>query len=142
MADPLSIAASLLAVVGAGLSVAKTLSDLVDNWRDAPQELESFGTQIKHTAMLLKWVLNCMEKHESLFTQEFNLVLSDLDWRFKVIQKSIKKLIRSRDPHSIRAKLRWLFKRDRLSALVLKLDGLKSILQLIVSVMNVAESQT
>ena len=145
MADPLSISASVLGVAGAGLAVASSIVKLVDTWKGAPQELIFLGRQIKNNATLLSSVLRSLKKHESLFKDEFEVMLRDLGWRFKLIQKIAKKLTKGSDDaegkRGILRRISWMVQHHRLKDLKEKLEALKLWLQLIVSVINLAESQ-
>jgi hypothetical protein len=138
MADPLSIAAGLTAVVGAGFTISKGLYDVVSTVKDAPQELFAIASEIHATAMMFDCIGELVDEHQGLYKDQLRHMLSDLRWRFKIIQDVIAKCIKpSRTPSIVR--LRYLWMNKRISSLMVKLQALKHSMSITLSIAQMAE---
>lgn len=141
MADPLSIAASLTAVVGAGFAVSRGLYEVLSMYKDAPMELYTVAAEIHSMSVMFDCIGEVVAAHEGLFKEQLGHMLRDLRCRFRIIQDVIAKCVKpSRVPAAVR--LRYLFVGRRVAGLVLKLQGLKHSLSITMSIVQVAEKHS
>lgn len=144
MADPLSITASVIGVVGAAFAVAKKLYEFVDEVKGAPEHLCLVAHKIQHSATLLKCIVHLIKKHESLFKECLEDTVRDLNWRFNNIQTLINECLPS-DNHGKRKRLRTrikiLFSGHKIRDISIELEGLKNIMSLVLNIAHLAEAQ-
>jgi hypothetical protein len=58
MADPLSLSASIIAVLGTSISVAKTLNTLIRGYREAPTAITALSNEVSDLVLVLSEIKN------------------------------------------------------------------------------------
>lgn len=61
MADPLSISASIIAVLGAGVSVSKALNTVIQGYREAPAAITALSNEVSDLVLVLQEVRSRVE---------------------------------------------------------------------------------
>jgi hypothetical protein len=123
--DPLSVAASIITLVGVGCKVSQGLKDVVETWKNAPQELSMIALRIRHMTVCLSSACSLLEEHGDLFRDQLLSMLNDIHWPFKPIQDTIAKCLRVKKRMM---RLKWLLEKRRVVGFVAKLEGLKTSL--------------
>ncbi|KAM0335221.1 hypothetical protein ACHAQA_000263 [Verticillium albo-atrum] len=95
--------------------------------------------EIQWTSTMLKTVCELIDEHRSLYKTKLIDLLKDLRWRFKAIQTAIAKCIKP-SRKSIRARIRYLFVSKRINGLQVKLESVKAVMALALSVAKMAET--
>lgn len=140
MADPFSLAASIIALLTAGYSITNKLSAIAETWKDAPHELLNSKLSMQHITNCLSAAMSLIETHSHLYTDAIESMLSDIAWQFKLLQDVISKCIKGKKWNWTR-KLRWLFNKKRIDGFISKLEALKSSTILILQVAQLAQEQ-
>lgn len=140
MADPFSVATSVIALLAAGYSISSGLSEIADTWRDAPQELSYVQMSMQHMTNCLSAVMSLIDNHSHLYTKGIESMLSDIAWQFKLLQDVVGKCLRGKKRKWM-LKLQWLFKKKRIDGFMSKLEALKSSALLILQVAQLAKEQ-
>ncbi|MCP6629712.1 hypothetical protein NL507_31425, partial [Klebsiella pneumoniae] len=65
MAEPFGIAASAIQVAGAGLSLATTLYDYIDQVKSAQKHIKAVATEVKLTASVLEHLGALLQENEA-----------------------------------------------------------------------------
>lgn len=145
MADPFSLAASVIGVATAAFGISKKLHDLVQDFRDAPKQFEILADQIERDAILLKCSVELVQDHEALFKDELKGLLRDINGQFANINGLVGKLLpksrhRRRDRFHNMVRILWHSK--KLTDIMVQLEGLRSTLSLIVGIAQYAEKRS
>ena len=133
--DPVSVSASILTIVSAGLVVARGLDSLRTLVSDGKSQLKSLAVEIKDLSELLGCSLSLIEENRSLFKDQLTHLLRDICWRFKIIQEDLGHYTRG---SRRRQRFMALFRSRKLNVFKDKLDALKSMLSLALQVAQLA----
>lgn len=139
MTDPLSLCASILAVVGAGLSLSKGLYNFAKRVKDADSSITDVARDVELTTSVLKALQSILqEEDQSKICSEDALKTAKKaikDCR-KVFMRMNDVLDLSETSLSKTAKVKWFFKEREMQYLSSNLDRLKSTLELLLGVLN------
>lgn len=142
MADPFSLAASVIGVAATAFTVSRKLHELVQGCRDAPQDFKIIAEQIRHNAIFLKCTVKLTEEHGDLFKDELKAVVKEVNGQFANISELFGRLLpksthRKRDKMKMRFWVLW--SRKKTDELVVQLEGLRNTLSLILNLAQLAE---
>ncbi|ROW06852.1 hypothetical protein VMCG_04051 [Cytospora schulzeri] len=144
MADPFSLAASVIGVATAAFGVSKKLHDLVQEFRESPKQFEILADQIERDATLLKCSVELIQEHEALFKEELKGLIRDINGQFANITGLVGKLLpksRHRKRDKVHNMIYVLFQSKKLNDIMVQLEALRSTLALIVGVAQYAEQR-
>lgn len=146
MADPFSLAASVVGVAATAVTVSKKLHDLVQAFEDAPKHIDTLADQIEHNAILLRVTVQLIDDHGGIFKDELRGVVHDVNAKFSVINGLFAKIFqRSRIRHRKRDKLKTMvvafWSSKKIEELMSKLEAVRSMLGVILSVAQLAEAR-
>lgn len=142
MADPFSLAASVIGVAATALRVSRKLHELVQGYRDAPHELRTIAEQIRHNAVFLEYTAKLSEEHGDLFKDELKAVVKEVNGQFANISGLFDRLLpksthRKRDKMKMKFWVMW--SRKKTAELVIQLEGLRNTLSLILNLARLTE---
>ncbi|KAI1334561.1 hypothetical protein F5Y15DRAFT_288733 [Xylariaceae sp. FL0016] len=139
MAEPISLIASVVSVAEASFQIAKSLSAIVEAYRNAPQELAYFAYSVKHTGVLLGCVAEIIKNDDDgIFKPRLSEVIRDIQWRYISINDALEKCVKG--SRKIQ-KLLWLFRQRKVESLLQKLEGAKQSLSLVLEIVSLAKAQ-
>ncbi|KAI3393831.1 hypothetical protein diail_3558 [Diaporthe ilicicola] len=142
MAEPFSLAASVVGVAAAAFQISKKLHDLVQDFREAPGQLRMLADQIERDGIFLKCAMKLVNDHDALFKDELKGLIRDVNGQFANINGLIDKFL-PKSRHRRRDKLKHmvsaLWQSKKIEDITLQLEALRSTLALI---LNVAQSTT
>ena len=144
MADPFSLAASVIGVATAAFGVSKKVHDLVRDFREAPRQFGMLADQIERDATLLKCTVELIRDNEALFKEELEGVLRDINGQFANINGLVGSLLpksghRKRD--KVKNMVTALWSSRKLEDIMVQLEALRSTLSLIVGIAQYAEQR-
>lgn len=134
--DPASAVAAALGFVGQGIAAAKTVNDLIDRYKSAPDQLDEITESIQSTIAALQLVSDILndEQHadfpaELRKTPEWyslvNKQLTRCNTLLLEIEKTLRSLVKD-DGLSTGAKLRWsIYRKDAVLDILGRLRDVK-----------------
>ena len=150
MADPFSIAASALAVAGAGIKLADTLKSYINSVRKAEKHLKPIVDNVQLTSDVLNHIGELLKDED--VTQHYKpSLLTSTDRHlhgcrraFEDLNNFVLKLLKPEDNGKIllstAARFTFKFKREELDVLQVHLERFKSSLDLVLGVLNLISS--
>lgn len=144
MADPFSFAASVVGVAVVALQTSKKLHSLVQDFKEAPGQLNMLAEQIARDATFLKCAVELICDHEALFKDELVGLVRDINGQFANIHELIKKLSpgsRSRKRDRFKKLISALWHNKKIENIIIQLEALRSTLALILSIAQYAEQR-
>lgn len=145
MADPFSLAASVIGVAMAAFAVSKKLHELIQDFRDAPKQFGVLADQIERDAILLKCTVQLIHDHEALFKEELKGVLGDINGQFANINSLIKRLLpksMGRRRNKLKNMITALWSSKKLEDIMVQMEALRSTLALIIGIAQYAEKRS
>lgn len=146
MADPFSLAASVLGVAATAATLSKKLHDLAQTFEDAPRQLDMLADQIAHNGTLLKFTVHLIKEHSGIFKEELRGIVHDVNGQFSNINSLFEKIFlpsrpRQRRRDKLKAMVSAFWSSKKIEELMVELEALRSTLALILSVAQLAEAQ-
>jgi hypothetical protein len=142
MADPLSLAASVIAVAGCGLKLSTTIRAAVAGVRSAADHVNNVARGIQHFSSTLRAIGSFLEKHPSVHSEDAEELLldiiSDCDGMFEEVERMLQEFMvpTSRAHMSLYQRVKFCFKRDDLDYLTTQLESSKSTLSLMLGTLQ------
>lgn len=144
MADPFSLAASVIGVATTAFAISKKVHDLVEDFKDAPRHLDMLADQIERDATLLKCTVELIQDHEGLFKENLEGVLRDINGKFANINDLVGRMLpksRHRRWDRVKNRVNALWRSGKLENIVVQLEALRSTLALTVGIAQYAEKR-
>lgn len=144
MADPFSLAASVVGVAVAALQTSKKLHGLVQDFRENPVQLRMLAEAIERDATFLKCAVELICDHEALFRDELIGLIRDINGQFANIHELIKKLSpesRSRKRDRFKKLINALWHSKKIENIFVQLEALRSTLALFLGIAQYAEQR-
>lgn len=144
MADPFSLAASVVGVAVAALQTSKKLYGLVEDFKEGPGQLMMLAEQIERDATFLKCAVELICDHEALFKDELISLIRDINGQFANIHELIRKLspeARSRKRDRFKKMINALWHSKKIENITFQLEALRSTLALILGIAQYAEQR-
>lgn len=146
MADPFSLAASVIGVAATAVTVSKKLHEFVQAVEDAPKQLDMLADQISHNATLLECTVRLIDEHDGIFKEELRGVVHDVNGQFSNINSLFKKIFlppgtRRRKRDKLRKIIAAFWSSQKIDELMFELEALRSTLALILNVAQLAEAR-
>lgn len=138
----LGLVASVFGVASMGASVSKVLFDLGYTMRHAREQIEEIASEVTTFTAIIKELGAVVKAQHGFLTDEAEKMvqrsMKDCKRVFKAINRRIRK--RKDAEHAERAgPIRWLFRRKRAEELRRKMETLKSLLSLMLQVVQVGK---
>lgn len=150
MADPFSIAASAIAVAGAGVKVAEVLYSFIATYTSVDNHIRPIAVHIQLTSDVLHEVAKLLRKDEIISLCQDNLLTSTENAlqgcrkAFKELEDYVRGLTRiGKDGAPVVrswGKITWNYRQKEIDVLRAHLESFKSSLSLVVGVLNATSS--
>ncbi|KAL9601093.1 MAG: hypothetical protein Q9179_002981 [Wetmoreana sp. 5 TL-2023] len=146
--DPISVAASILGLLGAAAKVSEVLSDFVKGVKDAPRLAHRVSTEVEDLTL-------CFRRLQTLITSEglgrrsraamitidqLLIVLTHCVVTFSELEAVLDGL-KTRNPIFVSARLRWVAKEQTISRLLQRLQSSKASLNLVLTTLSCTRLQ-
>ncbi|KAI4262668.1 MAG: hypothetical protein L6R42_002160 [Xanthoria sp. 1 TBL-2021] len=142
MADPLSIAASVLTVAGAGIKLTTALYTLVDAMRNANVEIELMTSEITVFSCTLDEVHDHMTTSRSLYSTNLMTNLKKLLETCTKVYAEIERILKlgkAGKSYRLTNHLMWALRREKLRPMRLNLESLKTTLMVMLQTMKIVK---
>ncbi|KAL8907068.1 MAG: hypothetical protein Q9171_006015 [Xanthocarpia ochracea] len=142
MADPLSIAASVLTVAGAGIKLTTALYTLVDAMRNANMEIELMTSEITVFSCTLDEVHDHMTTSRSLYSTNLMTNLKKLLETCTRVYSEIERILKlgkAGKSYRLTNHLMWALRREKLRPMRLNLESLKTTLMVMLQTMKIVK---
>ncbi|KAL8833627.1 MAG: hypothetical protein Q9176_007895 [Flavoplaca citrina] len=142
MADPLSIAASVLTVAGAGIKLTTALYTLVDAMRNANVEIDLMTSEITVFSCTLDEVHDHMTTSRSLYTTKLMTNLKKLLETCMRVYSEIERILRlgkAGKSYRLTNHLMWALRREKLRPMRFNLESLKTTLMVMLQTMKIVK---
>jgi hypothetical protein len=136
MADPLSITASIAGVATAGVTISMGLYDLAHKIKNAPKEVSVLAQELSFLSSLLRSMRRMIRDHAHLCKKRLITDTKDILKNIRGVYSDIKKL--AMDSSSSFYRLKLLFKSSKTKAIMAKVEGFKSTVNLIQNTLQLA----
>ncbi|KAL8938553.1 MAG: hypothetical protein Q9211_003158 [Gyalolechia sp. 1 TL-2023] len=140
MADPLSIAASVLTVAGVGIKLTTTLYTLVDAMRNANVEIELITSEIAVFSSTLDQVHDYMITSRALYSTNLMINLKKLLETCTRVYSEIEKILKlgkTGKSYKLTSHMMWALRREKLRPMRLNLESLKTTLMVMLQKMKI-----
>jgi hypothetical protein len=135
MTDPLSVLAGIAGVAAVGVQLSLSLYEISNRLINAPKEVAEVASELSSLASILELLGTTLDSSKRMIKKEMEDTARETVARFEVLQKDIVEII-TKASH-IRH-LRWLFTSSRVRELMVKVHTVKSSLQLLLSIIQLA----
>jgi hypothetical protein len=151
--DPLSISASVAALVTICAQIISTSRDILSKFQDAPRVLSSLQAECSTTRESLSLIFLLINKSDTtaLFhlstnkslTENFDIALTGCTVTFSVLDNELQKVLKDREVEGrmgFRQRAKYAWNEDTLKNLMDELRGQRDALNLLVTVVQRCES--
>lgn len=135
MSDPLSVLAGIAGVAAVGVQLSLSLYEISNRLINAPREIAEVASELSSLATILKLLGSTLESSKRMFKEEMETTARETIARFEILQKDVVGII-TKASHI--KHLRWLFTSSRVRELMVKVHTVKSSLQLLLSIIQLA----
>lgn len=140
MADPLSIAASVLTVSGVGITLSSKLYPLISDLRGAPRQIEDVASDIKLFSCALKELGGVLDSQQRVHSRNFVDVVGEIVARCQKTFKEIEEVItEKKGDSSFFNRLKWFFQKENVKSLRATLESLRSTLLVMLHLLKFAK---
>ncbi|KAF2118626.1 hypothetical protein BDV96DRAFT_642815 [Lophiotrema nucula] len=136
MADPLSVIASVVGIVGAGTKLAITLYDLCDKAKNAPHSIREIASNLSLLSTILENIADVLKRHKDVYEERLLTDTEAVLKKYDDVQTAVRALIIRQD--GFRVRLKWALKDTKVRELLVQIEGVKSALSLVLGCMNLA----
>ena len=138
--DPLSVAASIVGLLGAAAKVSSTLNNLIQSAKTAPKTAQRLLTEVidvsaclSQVQALLLGIKEIPRSHQSLvMVEDIVIVLSNCVMTFSELEEAVDSL-KPDLPIPAGRLVKWTLKEQSIGALLLRLQSSKTSLSLMIS---------
>jgi hypothetical protein len=136
MGDPLSIIGSVVGIVAAGTELAIILYKHCDTAKNAPRSIREVASNLSLLSTILENIGEVLERHKDVYRERLWKETEGLLEKYKVVQNDVKDLIKRQ--RGFRARVKWVFVSEKMEELLVKIEGLKSAMNLVLGLINLA----
>ena len=133
--DPFSIVAGIAGICCAGAQLSRSLYEISNRLINAPKEIADIALDLAQLGVIFEHLRTALESNRELVKDELLATVKETLSRFEALQGDVKHFITSAKRFE---RLRWLFKRERVAALMVKVSAVRSNLNMLVSIVQVA----
>ena len=137
MADPLSVAASCLAIGMAGAQLSLALFKYAQAFQTARTEVAEIADQISNLSNTLVLLGNILEASQSFVKLELLQQTQSIIDRFKNVEQQLLELIKTKKL----LRFQWFFKAPKAKSLLTKIESIKTALTLVLTIIQLAKEQ-
>lgn len=140
--DPLSVAASVAGIAATGLQLSQTIYDLVTTFTEAENEMMSVANNLSLLAAVFIELEGVLRRDSRVYRHPMiravNDILKNCEGIFQNISKYISVMPRQKLSKQFRKKVLWYFQRHRVRPLQAGLESMKSTLNVLLHVVQLA----
>ncbi|KAF2731290.1 hypothetical protein EJ04DRAFT_554854 [Polyplosphaeria fusca] len=136
MADPLSVIGSVVGVVAAGTELAIVLYKHFDTAKNAPRSMREVASNLSLLSTILENIRDVLERHKHVYKERLWKETQGILEKYEDVQKDVRELIKRQG--GIRAKMKWVIVSTKMQELLLKMEGVKSAMNLVLGLINLA----
>jgi hypothetical protein len=135
MANPLSVPASIAHVAAVGVQLSLSLYEISNRLINAPKEVAEVASELSSLASILDLLGPTLDSSKPMIRRKMEDTVYETVARFEVLQKDIVEFITKASHIKY---LQWLFTSSRVRELMAKLHTVRSSLQLLLSIIQLA----
>jgi hypothetical protein len=135
--DPLSILAGIAGVATAGVTLSKSIYDLISAMRGTPREVSDIARGISDLSMILSELRRVLRDGRKLYTRKLLRRVGSAVRRIRRIHETIHDLINGDEMDGL-ARLKWLFRRSKTMHLLYQIESHKTGINMILQIMILA----
>lgn len=140
--DPLSVAASVAGVAATGLQLSQTIYDLVTTFTEAENEMMSVADNLSLLAAVFNELEGVLRRDSRVYRHRMIRVVNDIlkncQGIFQDISKYVSEMPRHKLSKQFQRKVLWYFQRHRVRPLQAGLESMKSTLNVLLHVVQLA----
>lgn len=140
--DPLSVAASVAGIAATGLQLSQTIYDLVTTFTEAENEMTSVANNLSLLAAVFIELEGVLRRDSRVYRHQMIRVVNDIlkncEGIFQDISKYISVMPHQKLSKQFRKKVLWYFQRHRVRPLQAGLESMKSTLNVLLHVVQLA----
>ncbi len=141
--DPISVAASILGLLGAATKVSEVLTTFTGSFKDAPKLAKCVITEVEDVKVCLQRLQEVFAVESSsrtsrnalVLVDQLRIVLSHCVITFSELEAAVE-VLNSRRSASIGSRLRWVTKESTISKLLQRLQASKLSLNLVLTTLT------
>jgi hypothetical protein len=141
MADPLSILASVAGVATAGTQLSLGLYKISNRLLNAPSEIAALAQELSLISSTTLHLEELVKNSRILAKTELLTITQAILSRFTKLQKDLRDIIKDIAKSKKSKRLKWAFQHTKIQDVLLKINSLKALLMLAVSILQVATEQ-
>ena len=141
--DPISVAASVAGIAATSVKLSETIYELISTFYEAEREMSSIANDLSLLAMVLRELEGILQRDSRVYRRRMVKVVNEILENCESIFQSISRFV-SESPQNRRSskqfqrKIRWYFQRHRVRPLQAGLESMKSTLNVLLHVVNLA----
>ena len=141
--DPMSVAASVAGIAVTGVQLSETIYELISTFYEAEKEMSSIANDLSLLAMVLRELEGILQRDSRVYRLRMVRVVKEILENCENIFQSISRFV-TESPQNMRSskqfqrKIRWYFQRHRVRPLQAGLESMKSTLNVLLHVVNMA----
>ena len=141
--DPMSVAASVAGIAVTSVQLSETIYELISTFYDAEKEMSSIANDLSLLAMVLRELEGILQRDSRVYRLRMVRVVKEILENCENIFQSISIFV-TESPQNMRSskqfqrKIRWYFQRHRVRPLQAGLESMKSTLNVLLHVVNMA----
>ncbi|KAI1114886.1 hypothetical protein F5Y14DRAFT_460976 [Nemania sp. NC0429] len=133
--DPLSIIGSIAGISTAGISLSRAIYDVISSVRNAPKEVSDIAKGLCDLSITLKELRRVLNGGRDVYRRKLIRRLASAIRRVGQVQGEIKSLL---EGTSSLAKLKWIFRKSKVTELLYAIESHKTSISLILQTMILA----
>ena len=140
--DGVSAVGSIAGVAAAGIQLSKFLYDQYGVIKSSSHEIQNIANNVSLLSMVLEELDGVLDEDQVHFRPQLQEAARTITSRCAIIFKDIKKhteVSQNQRGRKLSEKLSWYFKRERVKPLCLSLESLKSTLNIVLHVIQLAK---
>jgi hypothetical protein len=135
MADPFSVIAGIAGVACAGTQLSVALYEVYNRLINAPKEIAEIASELANLGSIFEHLRATLEVNKKLLKKKLMITVEETLSRFRALQEDVKETMLNAKKFE---RLRWLFRRERVAALMAKVGAVRSNLNMLLSIVQIA----
>ncbi|KAL1614375.1 hypothetical protein SLS54_009802 [Diplodia seriata] len=136
--DPISIIGTAVGVGAVAVELSFKLHEIARTLKDASKEIEDIASEMSILTMILENIDNCLHNHRDLYKDRLGHDVVQILVRFGALTDELKSLLLNLTRKKF-ARWRFFKKRPWFQELLKKMEAVKTSMNLVLSVMNLAQ---
>lgn len=140
MADPVSLVASAITIAGTAAQLSLALFKVAQTFKNAPKEISEIASETSSLSNILNELIDDLQHWEKLCRPKLFQEIGSILQRFKDVEDELKDLTTQRSSKTLN-RLKWFFDGPKAKGLLRKVEGVKTALILVLSIIRVTVEQ-